>query len=137
MKALILDCSLAMAWCFEDEASPEADAVLDRVRDGGTIVPALWYWEVGNVLAIAQRRGRMSESACAIRLNLLAALPIKTDEAGTAKAWHETLLLAKSHTLSVYDAAYLELSLRQGGALATSDKALRGVAAKLGIELLP
>jgi predicted nucleic acid-binding protein len=137
VSALILDCSLAMAWCFEDEASAEADAVLDRVRDGGAIVPALWYWEVGNVLAMAQRRGRISESACTIRLNLLAALPIKTDDEGAAKAWHETLSLAKSHTLSVYDAAYLELALRQGGAFATLDKALRRVAAKLGIELLP
>jgi predicted nucleic acid-binding protein len=137
VKALILDCSIAMAWCFEDEASPEADIVLDRVRDGGAIVPALWYWEVGNVLAMAQRRGRISESACTIRLNLLAALPIKTDEEGAAKAWHETLLLAKSHTLSVYDGAYLELALRQGGAFATLDKALRRVAAKLGLELLP
>jgi predicted nucleic acid-binding protein len=137
MTPLILDCSLAMAWCFEDEASEAADGVLDRVRDGGAIVPALWYWEVGNVLAIAQKRGRISESECAIRLNLLAALPIKTDEFGATKAWHETLSLAKSNMLSAYDAAYLELALRLGGTLATNDKALRTVAAKLGIDLLP
>ncbi|MEY3235756.1 type II toxin-antitoxin system VapC family toxin [Aquidulcibacter sp.] len=137
MKALILDCSLAMAWCFEDEASPEADAVLDRVRDGGAIVPALWYWEVGNVMTMAQSRGRLNESECAIRLALLAALPIKTDDVGVAKAWHETLSLAKSHGISVYDAAYLELALRQGGELATKDKALDAVANKLGIETLP
>ena len=137
MKALILDCSLAMAWCFEDEASPEADTVLDRVRDGGAIVPALWYWEVGNVMTMALRRGRINESDCAIRLALLGALPIKTDDVGVARAWHETLSLAKSHGISVYDAAYLELALRQGGELATKDKALDAVANKLGIETLP
>jgi predicted nucleic acid-binding protein len=45
--------------------------------------------------------------------------------------------LAKSHGISVYDAAYLELALRQGGELATKDKALDAVANKLGIETLP
>jgi len=137
VSELILDCSVAMAWCFEDEASAACDAVLDRVRDGGAIVPALWFWEVGNVLAMAQRRGRISESACAVRLNLLSALPIRTDDIGPAKAWNETRLLAQSQILSVYDAAYLELALRQGGVLATKDKALNLAANRLGIETLP
>ena len=59
MSALVLDCSLAIAWCFEDEASAAADAILERVRDDGALVPALWVWEVANVLTLAARRGRI------------------------------------------------------------------------------
>jgi predicted nucleic acid-binding protein len=137
MSSLVLDCSLAMAWCFEDEASPACDAILDRARDEGASVPALWYWEVANVLVSAQKRGRISERDCTTYLELLSTLPIKTDDAGAAKAWNQTRLLSQLHTLSVYDAAYLELALRTGGSLATLDKALRAAAVKSGIESLP
>jgi predicted nucleic acid-binding protein len=136
VNALILDCSVAMAWCFEDEASPACDAILEKVRDIGAIVPALWYWEVGNVLVNAQRRSRISERDCTLRFDLLSALPISPDEIGTKKAWNQTRLLAQLHTLSVYDAAYLELALRTGGDLATLDKALRAAAVRSGVATL-
>ena len=122
-----------MAWCFEDEASPACDAILDRVRDEGTIVPALWYWEVANVLVGAQKRGRISERDCTTYLELLSTLPIKTDDAGAAKAWNQTRLLAQLHALSVYDAAYLELALRRSLPLATLDKALLAALAAAGV----
>lgn len=50
MSGLVLDCSVAVSWCFEDEATPETEAILERVRDEGAIVPALWHLELGNVL---------------------------------------------------------------------------------------
>jgi hypothetical protein len=39
--SLVVDCSVAVAWCIGDEASPETDALLERVRDEGGIVPSL------------------------------------------------------------------------------------------------
>jgi predicted nucleic acid-binding protein len=137
MSALVLDCSLAMAWCFEDEASPEADAVLERVRDNGAIVPALWFWEVANVLTLAARRGRIATGDVAARLGLLAALPIRADDDGVGRAWRETALLAQAEALTVYDAAYLELALRLGGDLATLDTDVRRAADRLGVKALP
>jgi predicted nucleic acid-binding protein len=136
VSALILDCSVAMAWCFEDEANPACDALLDQVRDLGAIVPALWYWEVANVFLSAQKRGRITEVGCAARLELLAALPIKIDEFGVSKSWTQTRLLAQIHGLTAYDAAYLELALRLGGRLASLDKALSAAAKKSGLETL-
>jgi predicted nucleic acid-binding protein len=133
---LVLDCSLAMAWCFEDEASPEADAILDRVRDAGASVPALWSWEVANVLVVAARRGRIKPGDVSARLTLLAALPIRADSEGLARAWRETVLLAQAHGLSVYDAAYLELATRLGADLVTRDKALASAAREVGIRVL-
>jgi len=137
MTGFVLDCSIAMAWCFEDEASPVADALLERVRDEGAAVPSLWHWEVANVLAIAVRKGRLTQRDAQARLLLLGALPIVTDREGPARAWRETFMLMQSHMLTEYDAAYLELALRLGVGLATNDKQLRQAAAFNGISVLP
>jgi predicted nucleic acid-binding protein len=137
MTAFVLDCSIAMTWCFEDEASPDADRLLDRLRDDGAIVPMLWFWEVANVLNAAVRRGRLAPGEVPPRLRLLSALPIEVDAEGAARAWRETLMLAQAHGLTAYDAAYLELALRHGAELATLDKDLRAAASGLGVKVVP
>ena len=137
MSALVLDCSMAMAWCFEDEASPQSDALLERVRDEGAIVPALWFWEVANVLMLAARRGRIEAADVAGRLGLLSVLPIRVDDEAVARAWREAALLAQGQTLTVYDAAYLELAIRHAAPLASLDAKMRRAAAGLGLAILP
>ena len=137
MSAFVLDCSVTMSWCFEDEARPETDEILDRLGIDGATVPSLWYWEVANVLNLGARRGRISSSDVAARLNFLGALPIAADTEGPTRAWRETLLLAQTHKLTVYDAAYLELANRLGFDLATTDVALRSAARALGITVIP
>jgi len=137
MTGFVLDCSIAMSWCFEDEAAPETDALLERVRDDGAIVPALWHWEVANVLTSAVRRARISASDASARLALLAALPIVTDPDGPSRAWREAFLLAQTHTLTAYDAAYLELAVRGGLDLATKDTSLKQAALAIGVKVIP
>ena len=137
MTAFVLDCSIAMSWCFEDEASADADLLLDRLRGEGAIVPMLWSWEVANVLNSAVRRGRLAPGDVTARLGLLATLPIEVDPEGASRAWRETLMLAQAHSLTAYDAAYLELALRHGAELATLDKDLRVAAVALGLKVLP
>lgn len=110
---------------------------LERVRDDGAFVPALWIWEVANVLALAARRGRIGGGDVAARLALMTALPIRVDDEGVARAWRETALLAQAETLTVYDAAYLELALRLGADLATLDTELRRAAGRVGVRVLP
>ena len=46
------------------------------------------------------------------------------------------LLLAERHGLTLYDAAYLELSVRRDLPLATFDAALRRAASAAGVQLL-
>ena len=137
MTALVLDASIAAAWCFADEAAPSTDALFDRVRDEGAIVPALWHWEVANVFATAVRRGRISEPDAKAQLASLSVLPITADADATARAWRETLALAHAHALTAYDAAYLELASRLGLPLATKDGDLHTAAPKIGVKVLP
>jgi predicted nucleic acid-binding protein len=134
--SLVIDCSIAVAWCIEDEASPETDALLERVRDEGGVVPGLWHLELGNVLLQAERRGRLTTRDVAARLELLQTLPIATDDETTARAWRDVLSLARTEKLTTYDAAYLELASRTGAALATKDGDLGDAARRAGIAVL-
>jgi predicted nucleic acid-binding protein len=133
---LVLDVSLSCAWCFADEASPAAWAVLERLQAAVAHVPALWVWETGNVLVQAERRGRISPAAIRTFLGLLESLPISIDQPTTTSAWHDTLALARNHRLTSYDAAYLELAMRRSLPLASRDLALQAAAQSEGVLLL-
>src|SRR5262249_58796624 len=74
----VLDTSITMAWCFEDETNDLSEAVLDRLKGDSAVVPSLWRYEVTNVLIVAQRRGRLTESQAIRFLTLLRRLPIRT-----------------------------------------------------------
>jgi predicted nucleic acid-binding protein len=126
-----------LTWCFDDEACPETEKLLDRVRDEGAVVPALWYLELGNVLLNAEKRGRISMSGVTGRLALLAELPIVVDQETTNRAWRDILTLARNEGLTTCDATYLELSLRLGLPLLTKDGDLAGAARRLGVVVLP
>ena len=86
---------------------------------------------------MASKRGRISSSDITVCLNLLLALPIRIDENSHERVWHETIRLAQRHSLTAYDASYLELAARKNAELATLDKAMRKAASNMGIKLLP
>jgi predicted nucleic acid-binding protein len=132
---LVIDASLALAWCFGDEKTPAADRAIDRVRDEGALVPSLWRLEVANVLFAAERRGRIDRTDLEHRLDLLAALPIVIDAETDLHAWTDTLLLARVQRLTVYDAAYLELAMRLGAELGTLDDNLARAAKRTGVPV--
>lgn len=132
----VLDCSIAMAWCFEDEATEFTDSVLEELAQGSAKVPSIWFLEVANVLAISERRGRTNQAKITQFLRLLGSLPITVDAKTGEKAFTDVLTLARTHKLTSYDAAYLELALREGLALATLDEELKRVASKLGVTIL-
>ncbi|MXX35595.1 MAG: type II toxin-antitoxin system VapC family toxin [Gemmatimonadetes bacterium] len=138
MNSFVLGCSVAVAWLLEDERIPEADELLDRLDDGGeAVVPGLWRLELGNVLAGAERRNRISGPGVARCLGILARLPIVTDPHTDERALRETLELARREYLTTYDAAYLELAMRRGLPLATLDRPLARAARRAGVDVLP
>jgi predicted nucleic acid-binding protein len=137
VSAFVLDASIAVAWCFEDEADPEVDALLDGRKARGAVVPALWPLEVANVLVQAERRGRITMTTVDGRLAAFEALPITVDTTSWRRTGAAALALARLHGLTTYDAAYLELAIRQRLPLATKDKALRRTAAAVGVGVLP
>lgn len=122
----VVDASVALAWIFE-RANPkeaeQANALLARLRERTTLVPAIWHVEVLNALVVAQRRGVISVSKALDFLSRLDRLPIRTDTAVPPRKEH-VFSLAREYHLSAYDAVYLDLALRTRAALATFDERL-------------
>jgi predicted nucleic acid-binding protein len=135
VSTLVIDSSAALSWCFEDEASPRSDALFEQVRDQGAVVPGLWHLEVANVLLQAEKRGRITAADVTVRLELIAELPIVTDNETTARAWREILALARAEGLTTYDATYLELAIRRGLPLVSRDEALITAAKRSGVAV--
>lgn len=137
MTSVVLDTSIAITWCFENEATEQTDRLFDDVCDHGAVVPSLFYLELGNFLLIAEKRGRMTREAVATRLSLIADLPISLDPETAARAWRDVLELARNEKLTTYDAAYLELAIRRNIALLTKDKDLAKAAKRRGVFVSP
>ena len=134
--SLVLDAPLALSWYFEDERTPIADTLLDRVADQGATVPGLWRLEIANGLRTAIRRNRIDQGFRDRAIAQLARLPITVDPDTDRYAWTTTLQLADRFVLTPYDAAYVELAQRLVLPLATLDDPLRAAATALGIGLL-
>lgn len=137
MSDFVLDCSIAAAWLFEDEATTQTDDLLEQLRNSCAFVPNLWHLELSNVLAQAERRGRITPAQISARLELISHLPIVTDTQTDRRAFREILTLAQTEKLTTYDAAYLELAMRRGIGLATYDKALIRAAHHVKVQTLP
>ena len=132
----VVDNSIALAWCFEDEQTPQIMALLDRVCETGAVAPQLWPVEALNGLLTAERRGRVSKPLREQLAGFLQALPIQIDDETAGRIWTGTAQLASSHRLTSYDATYLELAIRRGLPLATSDTALIPAAKLIGVPLI-
>ena len=132
----VIDASVTLAWCFTDESSAYADAVLDRLMIEEARVPAIWPFEVSNGLRSAERRGRLKTTEVARVRDLLVALPVTIDETELSDALGDILTLARTLGLSSYDASYVALAAREDVALATTDDRLRAAARRAGIELV-
>ena len=133
----VLDCSITVAWLFDDESTPQTDELLDRLKDSGALVPALWRLELGNVLARAERLKRITAAQIADYVDLLDRSPIVTDTETESRAFREVLTLARNEGLTTYDAAYLELAVRRRLSLATLDKELIRAAHRVQVSTLP
>lgn len=136
MSGFVVDASIVMAWFFEDEATDQIDALLERASGSGAFAPPLLTYEVTNALATAERKRRVTAANIAQFLIVLDGLAIQIDGAASP-AIAELLPLARSTGLTGYDAAYLDLAMRLGLPLATVDKELRHAAQKLGVAVLP
>jgi predicted nucleic acid-binding protein len=134
--SFVLDSSVALTWCFEDEATAACDALLGKLVNEGAHAPSLWPLEVLNVLVMAERRGRITSQDRLHQAGWLHALPVALDTQTAEQAWQATSLLADGHRLTLYDAAYLELAHRLELPLATLDTHLRRAARALGVPLL-
>jgi predicted nucleic acid-binding protein len=134
-EGLVIDSSVAIAWCFPDEQDDYSQSVLDALSSERAIVPDLWHLEVANTLVVGERRKRSTQADTVTWLGFLALLPITVDDETKIHAFRETLSLAREHSLSAYDAAYLELAMRRALPLATLDEKLKTAARTVGVPL--
>jgi predicted nucleic acid-binding protein len=134
--SLVIDSSVALSWCFEDERTDFTSALLYQVAETGAMVPALWRLEVANGLQVAVRRGRINAAYRDAAIADLGALAVAVDAETDRCAWSDTLELADRFRLTLYDAAYLELARRRQLPLATLDQDLSAAGKALDVRLL-
>lgn len=131
----VLDCSVAMAWCFEDERNAYVDEVLEALSEWEALVPPIWSLEIINVLLVAECMKKLKEAESAHFLDLLTALPIVEDNQISQLIDKLILSLGREHDLSSYDASYLELAIRRAIPLATQDNKLLKACTKSGVRV--
>lgn len=135
-KQFVIDNSVVMAWCFQDQTSKYTEAILDRLELAEAYAPAIWPLEVGNVLLMAERKNILSKADVIRFLSLVQGLPIIVEQESPDRMLTEIPALAREHHLSTYDASYLDLAMRLGLPLATQDKALSTAAKKCRVPLV-
>ena len=137
LRMSVIDASVAAAWLFEDERSARADSILASVQTETGLVPQHWHFEVRSALLRAERRGRMSADEVDMGLHRLSELTENRIATDTTPDLDAAFSLARKHSLSFYDALYLELALRRETTLATLDNALKRAAVAEGLLALP
>lgn len=136
MIHFVLDCSIAISWCLVDEDDDYANAVLDLMPDATAFIPEIWSLEIANTLLVAERRNRMTVEQTQEAIDLLESLSISIDSLTSSQALRRTLTLGREQRLASYDAAYLELALRNSLPLATNDIRLLEAANRCDVPLL-
>jgi predicted nucleic acid-binding protein len=134
VTGFVVNASVAIAWLFEDEATPETEAVLDRLSQEEAHAPGFWELEVANVVLSAERRGRLSEAASARIMERPQDLPIRLSP--NSARIHHLLEVGRRYGLTLYDAAYLTLAEQLNLPLATLERDLAAAAGLAEVELV-
>jgi predicted nucleic acid-binding protein len=131
----VIDASFAASWILPDEMTPQTERFLEQLSESdGYHVPALWWYEIGNILTTAVRRKRLGSRDIPRAITLLSSLPLQTDHSQGAFFLHFLADYAGRHQLSAYDAAYLGLAAQMGAGVATLDRSLIAAAGELKLH---
>ena len=137
MSRFVIDASIVLAWCFSDENAPLAQHVATMFKRGDTAVaPAFWPHEVLNALLVGEKRKRISKALVRSFLDDLAALPVVLEQFPAGVVFDRIQRLSREHSLTAYDAAYLDLALHHHLSLATLDEDLRQGCKKTSVQLV-
>ena len=136
MTRFVLDASVTLCWCFENQATRYTEDIFERMAAGHEAsVPFIWPLEVANSLLSVERRKTLNVAQVTGFLEELSAWSIEVDTLGVGRAFHQVLSTARQHHLTAYDAAYPELAIREGLSLATLDGDLRRAARLVGVKI--
>ena len=132
----VLDCSVTMAWCFEDEVCDYSENILDSLFESTAVVPTIWPLEVCNVLLMAVQKKRLTKVKAAAFIDRLGELPIEMGSTKPLSAIASIFQLGNERKITSYDAAYLDLAIARDCPLATLDKPLAKAAKAAEILVL-
>ncbi len=120
---IVLDASVVLKWILDDEAGADRVARLKDAHVAGqeiVAVPDLLFYEIGNVLAT---KTRLSEAAVTEAFSLLWDFSLERFDLGLEE-FQSGLTLSKKYKITLYDAAYVELSRKLKCIFVTADKKL-------------
>ena len=130
----VLDASVAITWAMRDEDHSTADLAFQKLQtDSSAVVPAIWWYEIRNVLLANERRNRISPEDSIQFLSDLSGFEIELRPMENSQS---TIEVARQQKLSVYDAAYLALAVDLRLPIATLDEALQSAARSVNVPLL-
>jgi hypothetical protein len=95
INAKIQELFIAMAWLFHDEATPKTAAWLNRLATETAPVPTWWFIEITNVLAMAERKGRINPTQSDAFIVDLSKLGIERDNEAVDRAFTHLLYCAE------------------------------------------
>lgn len=131
----VLAADIPAAWLLTHLGSSYSSRVMPRVGSDGAIVPGCWPLQIADIVRTAERQGQKSRQAGDSFLARLSYFLIRIDDETAARVWADVLSLARTHSVSVFDAAHLELALRLRLPLATTDDTLTRAAAAIGVPI--
>jgi predicted nucleic acid-binding protein len=122
----VVDASVAFKWLIPDSSEDDVSAAKSLLFEhlegrAKIIVPALLYYEVGNILLFGRSRPSLQQGIEV--LAYLYAIPLDVAPL-TAVSADVTLRLASLRGLSFYDATYLALAEMSDCPLITADRRL-------------
>lgn len=132
----VADASVVGPLLFKDEADALFPGLLDSFAAGECVVPGHWRLEIANQMLVGVRRRRATPAEAETLTAMFARLPVEVDGETSERALQDTYRLAVAHKLTIYDAAYLELSLRRRLPLLSFDGDLVEAAASEKVPLL-
>jgi predicted nucleic acid-binding protein len=135
--AIIVDASVALSWLFADEFSEAAHDLFEQAGEQGVLVPSHWPLEIVNGALMGERRGRVLPSAIERWAEQIGNIDAVIDTQPMTWAFDALMPLCRTHRLTSYDAAYLELSARSRTVLATFDGRLAQAAREIGVAVYP
>ena len=129
----VIDASIAAAWVIDDEQNEAADRLFDQLETNQGHVPALFWYEMRNILLLVERRGRAAEGSAEPAMHKLHGLPITTSDVSED---NESFVLARRHRLTAYDTLYPQIAVNLSISLATADRRLASAAREAGVMVL-
>ena len=129
---------MAMRWfipSLKQSDQEYAERVLRSMNESDALVPELWYLEASNVLLGSERNGEVTVGQVEAFTSQLESLPITVDSSTWKQPFGRTMALARSYSLSSYDAAYLELAIRESLMPVSLDRTLVKAAERAGVSI--